>query len=320
MSRFSSTKTPSGFSTPIALPTSSEEARQWQEANRHWWESHPMRYDFTHPLAQSEFSPAFYQAIDERFFGDVRTFMPWKQLPFDNLIDFESLGNKRVLEIGVGNGSHAQLLAEHAPSFAGIDLTEYAVRSTSERLRLKGLHAAILRMDAEKMEFADESFDFIWSWGVIHHSSSPENVLREMRRVLRPGGAAITMVYHRNAWNYFIVSGLIHGLLQGGLVRNGSLHKTRQQWTDGALARFYSASEWKMLASQFFSVEKMEIFGSKNEMVPLPAGKVKNAVLSVFPDAAGRWLTNRCRLGMFLVSTLRKPASSRATEFAEGAA
>jgi ubiquinone/menaquinone biosynthesis C-methylase UbiE len=69
----------------------------------------------------------------------------------------------------------------------GVDITDYAVKSTRDRLRLMGLKGDIIRIDAEHMGFPDNSFDFVWSWGVIHHSSNTENVLREILRVLRQG-------------------------------------------------------------------------------------------------------------------------------------
>ena len=139
--------------------------------------------------------------------------MPWKKIPFDPLIDFDSLRDKDVLEIGVGNGSHAQLLAQSAQSFTGIDITDYAVNSTSERMRYFGFNAKIYRMDAEQMKFDDNTFDFVWTWGVVHHSSDTRRVLQEMHRVLKPGGHAITMVYHRSFWNYYIIGGLFRGIL-----------------------------------------------------------------------------------------------------------
>lgn len=306
MTKFLSDKTPAGFSTPTGLPKTPEESRQWQDANRAWWESNPMRYDFGNHIGEQEFSPEFYRAIDNRFFCDVKAFMPWKAIPFDDLIEFDSLGQKRVLEVGVGSGSHAQFLAAHAKSFVGIDITDYAVRSTCERLRLLGLEGEIVRMDAEQMGFPDNSFDFVWSWGVIHHSSNTEKVLREILRVLRPGGEAITMVYHRTVWNYLIVSGLVHGIIQGGLLQTRSLHKTRQLWMDGALARFYSIPEWRALTSRLFSVEDIKVFGSKAELVPLPRGRVKSSILTMFPDSLSRLITNRWKFGTFLVSTLKK--------------
>ena len=154
---------PNGFDSPIALPVSAEQQSEWQVANQEWWEQHPMRYDFSESLEVPEFSPSFYDEIDRRFFADAATMLSWTRIPFDSLIDFASLKNKDVLEIGCGSGSHAQLLANHARSYTGIDLTSYATRSTSQRFKVLGLNATIRQMDAEKMEFPDGSFDHIWS-------------------------------------------------------------------------------------------------------------------------------------------------------------
>lgn len=300
---------PAGFDNPIALPQTPEQEREWQRANRSWWESHPMRYDFTDRVEAPEFSKKFYEEIDRRFFSDAETFMPWKRTPFDALIPFEALQEKDVLEIGVGNGSHARLLAERARSYTGIDLTDYATQSTKRRMSVFGLDSRrvnVQQMDAERMTFADESFDFIWSWGVIHHSANTRKILEQMRRVLRPGGTAITMVYHRNFWSYQVVAGLFNGILNGKIVRTGSLHKSRQQIIDGAIARYYTIPEWEALVSDLFTVEDVRIYGSKAELIPVPAGKVKNVVKAALPNSLCRLLTNDCKLGMFLVSTLKK--------------
>lgn len=295
---------PSGFSNPTALPRDSEEHELWQESNRSWWQQHPMRYDWKESVGFSEFTKEFYEEIDRRFFSNVRQFMPWKKVPFDPLIDFDGLKNKDVLEIGVGNGSHAALLAAHAKSFTGIDLTEYAVRSTLERLRCFGLKGSVLQMDAEQMSFPDACFDFVWSWGVIHHSADTAKTLSEIARVLRPGGRAVTMVYHRNVWNYYLFGGLVNGLLRGRLFKTNSLHRTVQSQTDGAIARYYSVAEWRDLVSEFLRVDAVQIYGSKAELFPLPGGRLKRALTAVIPDRLTRFFTNRCGFGSFLVSSL----------------
>jgi len=89
------------------------------------------------------------------------------------------------------------------------------------------------------------------------------------------------------------------------LLRTRSLHQTRQQFIDGAIARYYTIPEWKDLVSDLFIVEEISICGSKSELITLPAGRVKAFVKSVIPNGVGRLLTNRCRMGMFLVSRLR---------------
>jgi 2-polyprenyl-3-methyl-5-hydroxy-6-metoxy-1,4-benzoquinol methylase len=229
---------PSDFDDPKQLPDDEKQASSWQDANRSWWEEHSMRYDFHQDIESEEFSPEFYKEIDQRFFGLVWEFMPWARIPFDPLIDFESLKDKRVLEIGVGNGSHAALLAQHAGEYVGIDLTEYAVKSASTRLKLLGLPGEIRQMDAENLEFEDESFDYIWSWGVIHHSSNTENILKGMNRILKPGGTATTMVYHKSKWRYYMFAGLNNGILLGRYFRGKNTNQILQEVTDGAIARY----------------------------------------------------------------------------------
>jgi SAM-dependent methyltransferase len=300
---------PEGFDDPTALPRTPEQAETWQKANRTWWENHPMRYDFTESVDVKEFTREFYEEIDRRFFSDSRPYLPYDKLPFERVIDFDTLRGKDVLEIGVGMGTHAQLLAPRSRTFTGIDLTSYAIESTSRRMSLFGLDKPglkILRMDAENLEFDDNSFDLVWSWGVIHHSSDTSRVLDEIHRVLRPGGTVTTMVYHRNFWNYYVYSGFFGGVVKRHLFRTGSLHHVRQTEIDGALARFYTIPEWRALISERFAVESIRIMGSKSELVPLPGGRAKSTLLKVIPDPIGRFFTNSCRMGTFLVSTMKK--------------
>jgi ubiquinone/menaquinone biosynthesis C-methylase UbiE len=295
---------PEGFTNPTAFPSGFDQARTWQELNRTWWESHPMRYDWIQEIPYKEFSKEFYLEIDRRFFDSVRLYAPWKSVPFD-FIDFEALKGKDVLEIGVGNGSHAQLLAAHSKSFTGIDLTDYAVKSTSDRMRCFQLKARILRMDAEQMQFDDNSFDFIWTWGVIHHSSNTRSILEEMHRVLKPQGEAIAMVYHRGVWNYYF-TGALRSIAEGGIWKGRPLHDTVQEFTDGAMARYYSISEWKHLVADLFALRSIQTLGQKTDLVPIPAGRFKNAILGLIPNRLSRFMTNKCRMGSFLVAKMAK--------------
>src|SRR5262249_9670038 len=158
--------------------------------NRQWWESTPMRYDWRAPLTASAGTKGYFEELDSRFLASVYKYMPWKNVPFDTLIPIQELSDKDVLEIGTGLGTHAQLLSPCCRSFIGIDLTETAATLTAQRLRLFGLPGRARRMDAENMQFASGSFDYIWSWGVIHHSADTRRILAEMKRVLRSGGKA----------------------------------------------------------------------------------------------------------------------------------
>ena len=297
-----------GFDHPTQLPRDETQRRQWQAANRAWWESAPMRYDWREEIVQQPGSEAYFKEIDRRFFSAARVFMPWRAVPFDTVIPFDDLADKDVLEVGVGQGTHAQLLASHCRSFVGIDLTTAAAAMTARRLRLFGVPGSVLQMDAERMAFADDSFDFVWSWGVVHQSADTQRVLAEIARVLRPGGRCTVMVYYRSWWNYN-VSGFLRAVFQGRWRRLGSLHHVSQSGSDGAIARYYKPAEWRDAAGDLFAIDSMQIYGLKSDIVPLPHGRLKQWVMDLVPDAVARCMTRRLRMGSLLVAHMRKRAA-----------
>src|SRR5437016_2153494 len=94
---------------------------------------------------------------------------------------------RRVLEIGVGLGADHQRFAEAGAELYGIDLTDRAVRHTQGRLALFGLTSKLEVGDAERLNFPDEYFDCVYSWGVLHHTPNTAAAIAEVRRVLKPG-------------------------------------------------------------------------------------------------------------------------------------
>ena len=293
-----------GFNTPTQLPADEEQRRLWQLANKTWWERTPMRYDWREDLVSDSGTKEYFQEIDERFFSSVRRFLPTRTLPFDSLISFEKLATQDVLEIGVGCGSHAQLLAPHTRSYVGIDLTAEATAKTRTRFALFNVPGKIVQMDAEAMEFPDNSFDFIWSWGVIHHSADTERILKEMHRVLRPGGTSTIMVYYRSWWSYHLFS-FLKAVLERKLPNHDRLWEARQQSIDGAIARYYTRREWEDFAGRYFEV-KTAVYGMSIEVIPLPHGRLKRILERLLPDRLARFLTHNLAMGSFLVAQMTK--------------
>ena len=157
------------------------------------------------------------------------------------------------------------------------------------------------------MDLNDNSFDLIFSWGVIHHTSNTENALNEINRVLAPGGKVITMVYHRSPWIYYLRGFLIFGIFKGRLFKGKSLPEILQESVDGALARFYSLKEWKLIITKDFNIEHIKVYGTKHQLIPfLKDGKFKRFLISLIPNSVGRFITNRPFFGWFLVSTFSK--------------
>ena len=121
---------------------------------------------------------------------------------------------KKLLEVGVGAGTdHLQWARGGAECF-GVDLTQAAIDTTQSRFGLYGFKTNLQRVDAEVLPFPDASFDIVYSWGVIHHSEKPEAIVAEIKRVLKPGGMFIGMLYGRRSslvFKYWVRYALLLG-------------------------------------------------------------------------------------------------------------
>jgi ubiquinone/menaquinone biosynthesis C-methylase UbiE len=115
----------------------------------------------------------------------------------EEFAEFASAAGRKVLEIGVGLGADHQRFAEAGAQLSGIDLTERAVAHTRRRLALFSYDSILSTGDAENLQFPSDAFDCVYSWGVLHHSPNTPRAISEVYRVLRPGGVAKVMIYHK---------------------------------------------------------------------------------------------------------------------------
>jgi SAM-dependent methyltransferase len=113
---------------------------------------------------------------------------PW----LGRVAEFREHGGEDVLEIGCGTGSDLLQFARHGARATGIDVTAKHVELARERV---GDLAVVRQGDARQLPFRDGHFDYVYSHGVLHHSDEPERIVREMLRVLRPGGRFNVHVY-----------------------------------------------------------------------------------------------------------------------------
>ena len=113
--------------------------------------------------------------------------------------EFQKYRNKKTLEIGVGLGSDHMLLAQAGAILTGVDITPRAVEHTKRRFELLGLQSNLLIADAENLPFEDNEFDAVYSWGVLHHTPNTQKAVDEVFRVLKNGGFAKIMIYHKSS-------------------------------------------------------------------------------------------------------------------------
>ena len=132
---------------------------------------------------------ALYLSGTDRVGFEAQSRRRYELEPF--ILDFarsEEFNGKKVLEIGVGLGADHQKFAEAGADLYGIDLTDRAVAHTRNRLACFDLCSTLDVGDAEQLAFADESFDLVYSWGVLHHSPGTPKAIAEVWRVLKWGG------------------------------------------------------------------------------------------------------------------------------------
>ena len=115
-----------------------------------------------------------------------------------NHYEFDKHAGERVLDVGCGIGWLCRHFALGGAHITGVDLTKKALDLTRKRLSYEGLHCELAEASAEELPFADNSFDFITSAGVLHHTPDTSQCVKEIHRVLRPGGRAMISLYYRN--------------------------------------------------------------------------------------------------------------------------
>ena len=279
-----------------------------KERVRAFWQAHPCGEKFS----DAEFGT-------REFFERVEAHRYTKEWHIPEAADFAGAGGLRVLEIGCGMGTDGAQFAAAGADYTGVDLTEAAIDLARKKFASSGLKGEFRVADAEKLDFADESFDMVYSHGVLHHTPDIESAIGEIHRVLKPGGRAVVMLYHRGSYNYRVGIRILRragaGLLKSNaginlvhlmtgepvdslrehaaLVKassNGYLSSDDflSQSTDGAgnpLARVYSRREARALFRRFREVELRAYFLNKR-FIPIVGNLLPRSIESAL---ASRW-------------------------------
>jgi SAM-dependent methyltransferase len=179
----------------------------------------------------------------ERLLAERHDYGPWMR----DVLDYDGARGLRVLDVGCGQGIDAARYAMAGARATGLDLTPRHVELAQAHLDALGLDAEIVRGDAEVMPFDDHTFDRVSSNGVLHHTPDIGAALREIRRVLVPGGELRMILYNRaSAWFWLELVGF-HGIARGLLLQErGSLEGVASRTVEHTsidarpLVRFYS--------------------------------------------------------------------------------
>jgi ubiquinone/menaquinone biosynthesis C-methylase UbiE len=151
----------------------------------------------------------------KEYFEDIERTRYKMQPEIHDFAEFEKAKNKKVLEIGVGAGTDFLQWVRNGANAYGLDLTQQAIEHVRHRLSLYDLQAKEFKVgDAENLPFESNEFDIVYSWGVIHHTPDTPKAFREIVRVLKPGGKAKIMIYHRRSILAYLFW-IKHALLKG---------------------------------------------------------------------------------------------------------
>ena len=187
---------------------------------RNFWENSPCDSGFSKaPMG----TPAFYRELDEHRYKSHRR--------LQSCIEFQRFAGSQILEIGCGCGSEGERFVRAGGHYTAFDLTYAALSITETRFRLAKLRGAhFVQGDAEDLPFASNRFDLVYSHGVLHHVPNTAKTILEIHRVLRPGGRAIVMLYHRNSFNYQVNLRLVRRVRSRMLTNSLGLTLARRIW------------------------------------------------------------------------------------------
>jgi SAM-dependent methyltransferase len=139
----------------------------------------------------------------ERFFAAYDAWRYDQEGHIPACLDRFDFRERRVLEIGLGQGAESEQLIRRGAKWSGLDLTSESVERVRARLELRQLPYVDLRQgSALQIPWPDDSFDIVFSHGVLHHIPDIHTAQAEIHRVLKPGGRLIAMLYARNSLNY----------------------------------------------------------------------------------------------------------------------
>ena len=285
----------------------SEANSQLKDRVRAFWQEHPCGTKFADAEPGSR---RFYELVEAHRYE--------KEWHIPIAAGFAHAKDLAVLEIGCGLGTDGAEFAKAGAHYTGIDLTEAAVDLARRRFETFDLRGSFRVGDAERLDYPDETFDLVYSHGVLHHTPDTQAAVREIHRVLRPGGRAVVMLYHRDSYNYRINISVLRragvhllrwdsgvklvqaltGESEESLRQHARQLRTDSRYlssdeflsrnTDGAgnpLARVYTRDEARELFKEFASVKLQPYFLNKR-WLPL-LGRILPRALEA--KLAGRW-------------------------------
>ena len=161
-----------------------------------FWDRHPCGEKFVGGSDR-------YRGDYEKFFSEYDSYRYRTEGHILGCLDDLDLRDKQLLEVGLGQGADSEQLIRRGARWSGLDLTPESIARVRTRLSLRHLPFVALKQGSVlEIPYPDNSFDMVYSHGVLHHVPDIHQAQREIWRVLKPGGELVVMMYAKNSLNY----------------------------------------------------------------------------------------------------------------------
>jgi len=162
--------------------------QQEKESVQHFWDTAPCG---TRDVKIESGTLLYFESIAKTRY-EMEYFIPL-------YASFDQWKGKHVLEVGCGAGTDLLQFARGGALATGMDLSPRSAALALTRLQVYGCSGSILNADAENLPFKNDTFDLVYSWGVLHHTPDTSKAISEIQRIVTPGGSICIMLYHRHS-------------------------------------------------------------------------------------------------------------------------
>lgn len=259
-------------------------ARSSLEEVRRYWDSHLNLTQFLDVDEVAVGSDEFYVRL-----GETLTRYEYKGRVLREFA--RGSAGEKLLEIGCGLGTELAELGRLGFDVTGIDLAPSAVRVCDEHLARNGIAGEARAMNAESLDFPDRTFDAVYSSGVLQHTPDIDRAIAEIRRVLKPGGRILIILYHRHSWFY-----LLHRLSGANVEFDSDDAPIVNSYTKNELRQLFASFRDLAIESEYYRPLPTRRHG----VLPLVYNRVFVPAARMVPRAAIQ------RFGWHLVLSARK--------------
>ena len=167
---------------------------------KEFWDGRPC--NIRHSQKELGTREYFDEVADKKFFVEPH---------IKSFSNFNEWNGKRVLEIGCGLATVGINFASHGANYTGVELSEESLDLAKQRFDVYNMKGEFYSGNAEELSsfVPVETYDLIYSFGVIHHSPHPEKIISEIKKYMNKDSTLKIMLYAKDSWkNYMIESGL----------------------------------------------------------------------------------------------------------------